>query len=42
MLVMSRRQILTYKDDPRTEKIKIFIMVVDPEHWYSNEAERAN
>ena len=24
-----RRQILTYKDDPRTERIKIFIMAVD-------------
>ena len=26
---VSRRQILTYKDGPRTESIKIFIMVVD-------------
>ena len=25
-----RRQILTYKDDPRTERIKICIMAVDP------------
>ena len=25
-----RRQILMYKDDPRTERIKIFLMVVDP------------
>ena len=25
-----RRQILTYKDDFRAERIKIFIMVVDP------------
>ena len=25
-----RRQILTYKDDPCTEKIKTFIMAVDP------------
>ena len=25
-----RRQILTYKDGPRTERIKIFLMVVDP------------
>ena len=24
------RQILTYKDGPRTERIKIFIIVVDP------------
>ena len=28
--VVFRRQILTSKDDPRTEKFKIFIMVVDP------------
>ena len=25
-----RRQIMTYKDDPRTKKKKIFIMAVDP------------
>ena len=25
-----RGQILTYKNDPRTEKIKIFIMAADP------------
>ena len=25
-----RRQILTYKDDPRDERIEIFIMDVDP------------
>ena len=25
-----RRQILTYKDDPRTERMKIFIIAVDP------------
>ena len=25
-----RRHILTYKDDPRSEKIEIFLMVVDP------------
>ena len=25
-----RRQMLTYKDDPRTEKIKIFITAADP------------
>ena len=37
-----RRQILTYKDGPRTERIKIFLMVVDPQHRYSNESERAN
>ena len=37
-----RRQILTYRDDPRTERIKIFIMAVDTQHKYSNEPERAN
>ena len=37
-----RCQILKYKDGPRTERIKIFLMAVDPEHRYSNEAERAN
>ena len=37
-----RRQILTYKDGPRTEKNKIFIMAEDPYHRYSNEAERAH
>ena len=25
-----RRQILTYKDGPRTKRIKIFILAVDP------------
>ena len=43
-----RRHILTYKDGQiltsevslRTERIKIFLMVVDTEHRYSNEAER--
>ena len=25
-----RRQILTYKDDPRTERINVFILAVDP------------
>ena len=25
-----RRQTLTYKDDPRSERIKIFIIVIDP------------
>ena len=28
--VVCRRQILTYKDDPRTESIKLFVMIVDP------------
>ena len=36
------RQILTTKVDPRTVRVNIFIMVVDPEHRYSNESERAN
>ena len=35
-----RRQIMTYKDGPRHEIIKIVIMAVDPQHRYSNE--RAN
>ena len=33
-----RRQTLTYKDDPRAEKIKTFMMTVDPYHRYSNGA----
>ena len=37
-----RRQILTYKDGPRAERIKIFLMVVDPKHRYLNESERPN
>ena len=37
-----RRQILTYKDGPCTERIKNMIMAVDPSHRYSSEAERAN
>ena len=38
-----RRQILTYKDGhPRNERIKIFIMTVDPKHMYSSEAEWAS
>ena len=36
------RQNLTSKVDPRTERIKIFLMTVDPSHRYSNELERAN
>ena len=28
--VVRRRQILTYKDDPRTHRIQIFILVVHP------------
>ena len=35
-------EILTYKDGPRTERIQIFIMIVDPDHRYSSQAERAN
>ena len=37
-----RRQILPYKDGPRTKRIKIFLISVDPQHRYSNEAERAD
>ena len=37
-----RRQILTYKDCPRTERIKLFLMAVDPYHRYSNESQRDN
>ena len=37
-----RRQIQTYKEGPRAERVKIFIMAVDQQHKYSNEAGRAN
>ena len=37
-----RRQILTYKDCPCTERIKHFLMAIDQLHRYSNESERAN
>ena len=37
-----RHQNLKAKVDPRTERIEIFIMVVDPQHRYSNEAETVN
>ena len=37
-----RRQILTYKDGPRTERNTIFLMVVDPQHRNSKESESAN
>ena len=37
-----KRQILTCKDVPRTERIKIIIIVVDTSHMYSNESLRAN
>ena len=33
---------MTYKDGPRAKRIKIFMKVVDPQHMYSNEAERTN
>ena len=39
---VSRRQILTYKDDRRAERIKFFQMAVEPFHRFSNEADRAN
>ena len=35
-----RRQILTTEVDPRTVSVKIFIIVVDQYHRYSNESER--
>ena len=28
--------------DPRTERVKIYIMAVNPQHTYSNETERVN
>ena len=31
-----------YKYGPRTERIKIFMLVVDPLHRYSNESEVPN
>ena len=37
-----RRQILTSKVDPRTVRLKIFLMVVDQKHRYSNKSETAN
>ena len=37
-----RRQILTTKVDPRTVRIKIFLIAVDPYHRYANESEWAN
>ena len=37
-----RRQILTSTDGPRAERIKTFIMAVDPQHRYTNESEGAN
>ena len=36
-----RRQILTYKYGPRTERIKL-LPIVATQHRYSNESERAN
>ena len=33
---------VTYKDNPRTERIQIFLMAVDQQHRYSNQLERAN
>ena len=37
-----RRQILTTKIDPRTVRVKLFVMAVDPYHRYSNESERVD
>ena len=36
-----RRQILTYKDGPCTERIQIFLVAIDPLPRYSNEMETA-
>ena len=36
------RQILPSKVDPYTVRIKIFLMIIDLYHRYSNESERAN
>ena len=36
------RQNLTSKVNPRTARVEIFLMVVDPSHRYSNESERAD
>ena len=30
------------KVDPRTVRVEIFLMPIDPQHRYSNESERAN
>ena len=35
-------QIRTTKVDPRTVRVKIFLMALTLEHRYSNESERAN
>ena len=35
-------QILTSKVHPRTKRLKIFLIAVDPSRRYSNEAERDN
>ena len=35
-------QNLTSKVDPRTVRVKIFLMAVDPEHRYLKKSERAN
>ena len=37
-----RRQIMTTKVNPRTVRVTIYVMTVDPYHRYSNESERAN
>ena len=37
-----RRQILTYKDGPRTGRIKTIIMTVDPYHYVFKESDRAD
>ena len=37
-----RRQSLTSEVDPRTGRVNIFLIAVDPYHRYANESERAN
>ena len=36
------RQTLTFKVDPRTVRVKILTMALDPKHRYSNESVRPN
>ena len=40
--LQSSESILTTGVDPRTVRLKLFMMVVHPEHRYSNELERDN
>ena len=40
VFIVCGRQILTYMDDPRNERIKIFIMAIDQYYRYLKESER--